>query len=228
MDQQTPDQTPAHTPADVTDLRATKRTSLLIRTAKLVAQNGEYVCMVRDVSADGLRLRLFHPLPPETYMFLQLANGELYPMELVWQRDNEAGFRFARQINLDEFIEEPSAFARRPMRLNIQHSGLVFVAGRASPAMLIDLSQGGARIETTAWLALRQTVRLSLDGLPERFARVAWRDRYHHGLVFDQSLKLDELAAHAYQLQPYKPLEELTAPQVTPIIDTDDSQRASA
>ena len=56
----------------------------------------------------------------------------------------------------------------------------------------------GAQIETTIWLALRQTIR----SMPERFAQVRWRNRSDHGLAFVQAFRLDELAAHAKPLQP--------------------------
>ena len=45
------------------DMRGAQRFTLLIRTAKLVSETGEFLCIIRDVSATGLRLRLFHDLP---------------------------------------------------------------------------------------------------------------------------------------------------------------------
>jgi hypothetical protein len=47
------------------DPRGAARSSLMFRTAKILCESGEYVCVVRDVSATGARLRLFHAAPPD-------------------------------------------------------------------------------------------------------------------------------------------------------------------
>jgi hypothetical protein len=194
------------------DLRDATRATLLIRSAKLICQSGEYVCLVRDVSAHGVRLRLFHALPPETYYFLAMANGEIYPVENRWSQPDpaggqagggQAGFRFVQPIDVNAFIEEAGDYPRRPIRLSLECHGQLFSEGRGTPMVLRNISQGGTRIETTTWLALHQTVRLAIDGLPERFGQVRWRNRYDHGLAFDQAFRLDELAAHAKLLQPF-------------------------
>jgi hypothetical protein len=190
------------------DLRDATRAMLLIRSAKLICQSGEYVCLVRDISSGGVRLRLFHPPPPETFVFLAMANGEIYPMENKWHRHdqvggNQAGYRFIEPVDVNAFMEEASDYPRRPIRLSLECHGQLFSEGRGTPTVLRNISQGGARVETTTWLALHQTVRLVIDGLPERFAHVRWRNRYDHGLAFDQAFRLDELAAHARVLQPF-------------------------
>ena len=46
-------------------MRGAQRFTLLIRTAKLVCESGEYLCVIRDVSSTGVRLRLFHDLPAD-------------------------------------------------------------------------------------------------------------------------------------------------------------------
>ncbi|MBS0254239.1 MAG: PilZ domain-containing protein [Proteobacteria bacterium] len=186
-------------------LRGADRSSLLLRIAKLVTQSGEYVCLVRDVSWTGLRLRLFHELPDETFVFLQLANGEIYPVEKIWTKGDQAGFRFAEPVDVSEFISEPSPWPRRPIRLKIEAPGLAFVGSTAISVNLKDLSQGGARVEAFGHLMIGQPLRLLIDGLPERWGRVSWRRGFDHGMAFEHQFRLDELAAHALTLQPLKP-----------------------
>jgi hypothetical protein len=72
-----------------------------------------------------------------------------------------------------------------------------------SPAVLLDLSQHGARVETGRKFALEQKLWLAVDGQPPRFGCVRWRQGYAHGLVLQQSLRLEELAQYALDLQPY-------------------------
>ena len=193
------------------DQRAAPRSSLMFRAAKILSESGEYVCVVRDVSTTGCRIRLFHAAPSDTHLFLELANGDRYAMERVWLRDDQLGFRFSCAIDIDRFIAEPSIYPRRPIRLNLKRPADVIVDGVASPAMLLDLSQQGARVETGRRFALEQKLWLAVEGQPQRIGCVRWRKGYTHGLVMQQSLRLDELAQYALDLQPYDTTDPATA-----------------
>lgn len=181
--------------------RAAPRFSLLIRAAKLVADCGEYLCIVRDISATGTRLKLFHDLPPQPCLFLELANGERFALERVWHEEGHAGFRFSAMIDVDAFVAEAGAFRRRPVRLRMQHTGLVFTGGQIAAATLHDVSQQGARIESRLHMAVGQMCRLEVEGMPPRVAKVRWRRGDGYGLVFEQTFRLDELAATVWAVQ---------------------------
>lgn len=185
------------------EMRAAPRSSLMFRTAKLLCESGEYVCVVRDISASGAKVRLFHAPPPDSHLFLELANGDRYAMERVWQHGDHMGFRFSCTIDVDHFIAEPSLYPRRPIRLKLNRPADVLADGIASPAVLLDISQQGARFEAGRKFALEQKVRISIDGLSSRLGCVRWRADYTHGLVLQQTFKLDELANFALALQPF-------------------------
>lgn len=202
-EQDASDREPADREPATAEKRAAPRSSLMFRTAKILCESGEYVCVVRDVSETGCRIRLFHAPPPDEHLFLELANGDRYAMERVWARDDHVGFRFSCSIDVARFIAEPSPYRRRPIRLNLQHPADVVADGIASPAVLLDLSQQGARIEAGRKFAIEQKLWLALEGLPERIGCVRWRSGYTHGLVLQQSFRLDELAQYALMLQPF-------------------------
>ena len=182
-------------------MRAAPRFTMMLRTAKLVCESGEFLCVIRDVSASGIRLRLFHPLPAEARLALELANGEHYFIENVWEKDNEAGFRFAAHIDVDPFIAEASPYPKRPVRLRINQSGTLYAGGNATPAFIRDISQQGIGIEAGAMLSLGQLVRLGGEGMPARFAKVRWRRHPGYGLIFEETFRLDELARLAWMMQ---------------------------
>ncbi|MFN9375472.1 MAG: PilZ domain-containing protein, partial [Novosphingobium sp.] len=75
------------------ELRAAPCISLMLRAAKLVRPAGEFLCILRDVSATGLKARLFHALPQDGPLALELGTGERHPIEPVWERDRHVGFR---------------------------------------------------------------------------------------------------------------------------------------
>ena len=181
--------------------RGAQRFTLLIRTAKLVCDSGEFLCVIRDVSATGVRLKLFHRLPADRHLALELGNGEVYFIECVWERDGHAGFRFAAPIEVQEFIGEVSPFPRRPIRLRVQIAATVSAQGVSADAVIRDLSQRGAGIETGRQLAKGQPVTLDAPGLPQAIAKVAWRNGRSYGLVFERVFTLEELARLSVVLQ---------------------------
>lgn len=183
------------------DLREAPRFSLIIRSAKLVCESGEYLCVVRDISATGARLRLFHEPPPERHVFLELSNGDRHVMERVWVADGHAGFRIAQPLDVNAFLVEPSPFPKRPIRLRIQRAAVLTVSGVRHAATLIDLSQKGARIAADCHLAVSQQITLDIPGIGAIPAKVRWRGKDGYGLVLEHTFRLDDLASFAFDLQ---------------------------
>ncbi|WP_395329448.1 PilZ domain-containing protein [Novosphingobium sp. BL-8H] len=178
----------------VADQRVQPRFALLLRQAKLIGKGREYLCIVRDVSETGVKLKLFHELPPGDGFALEIATGERFPVERIWEQENEAGFRFAASVDLQRFIAEAGPFPKRPVRLRVEHPAVILVNGEQHPAIIRDLSRQGAGIETVQKLAIGQKLRLSASQLPAFDATVCWRQHPGYGLVFAQLLSLEELA----------------------------------
>lgn len=188
-------------PPAVESKRGAQRFSLLIRTAKLVYPFGEFLCIVRDVSVSGVRLRIFHQLPDHKHAEIELANGDRHALEWVWEEDGHAGFQFPGEIDVHAFINEESNWSRRPIRLKLTLPAALTADAGACVAWVLDLSQHGARIECSQHLAVKQKVKLEAEGLPPLIANVAWRSSPHYGLVFQQTFTFEELAKLAAVLQ---------------------------
>lgn len=181
--------------------RSGDRLNLLIRPAKLVGRLGEYLCVLRDVSNGGCKVRLFHDLPERGAMVLELGNGDRYEVEQVWEREGHAGLRFSRPVPVEYLINESGPFRKRPVRLRLSVAGLL-VSGRETwPVIVRDISQQGACLECDARLAVDQQVRLEIPALAPVIAKIRWRRGGALGLVFEQTFRLDELALVAAALQ---------------------------
>jgi hypothetical protein len=189
----------------VEELRSAPRFTLLIRSAKLICDSGEYLCVIRDVSASGVRLRIFHALPPSRSYKLELSTGDRFEVERVWESKDHAGFRFADWIDVHGFIAEASPYRKRALRLRLDFPAAIATDGGVAGVTVRDLSREGARIETTMPLAIRQKVKLTGDGLPPIIANVCWRSTTAYGLVFQQVFTFEELARLAVRLQPFAP-----------------------
>lgn len=181
--------------------RAAPRFTLLIRAAKLVAPQGQFVCVIRDVSATGVSLRGFHPLPASEPLAVELQSGERHAVERVWERGMDSGYRFHEPVEVTHLISESGDYPRRQVRVDIDKTVYVRSTGQTIEARLTNLSQQGARIECPYLLAIGQPLRLIADDLPDISAKVRWREGRRFGLVFDTTFNLRELALLVAGLQ---------------------------
>ncbi|HWK40646.1 MAG TPA: PilZ domain-containing protein [Croceibacterium sp.] len=195
------DDAPAVAFGDNGDQRNAPRFTLLIRSAKLVSPVSEFLCVVRDASETGISVRLFHPLPADVPLTLEMPNGDQHPLERVWEEEGKAGFRFTEEVDIGRIVESPSEFARRAVRVRLQVPCDLVVDGRTVSATIVNLSQQGAQIYTTERLSLIQRVRIIADGMPEVAGKVRWRSGDNYGLSFEDTFQFAELAGLAFDLQ---------------------------
>lgn len=182
------------------DLRGAPRFALMLRSAKLIADGTEFLCIIRDVSETGVKLRLFHAAPRAELMMIETASGQHYPMNLVWEANGEAGFRFLKPIDVEAFVKESGPYPKRPLRLRVQHPATVRMGNQSHDATILDISRQGARIAISTKLAIGQKFWLEADELPLFEATVCWRRVPEYGLVFGQLMGLEELAQRAERM----------------------------
>ena len=183
------------------DERSAPRFTLLIRSAKLTTSDAEYLCVVRDASASGISVRLFHALPPDVPLTLELPNGDRQTLERVWEEEGKAGFRFEKPTELERIVEGPSRFSKRALRVNLNLPCDIVAGLRRCKGTLRNLSQQGAMIRTDEFLSLVQRIKVEMEGLPEIAAKVCWRQDGSYGLSFEDTFQFAELAALAFELQ---------------------------
>lgn len=185
------------------DQRAAPRFTLLIRAAKLILDGErEFLCVIRDASVSGLKIRLFNPLPEHASLAIEMSNGDRYPVEQIWSEGEYAGFRFLDEVDIQRLLDEAhGAFPKRQVRLRIHLDAILHSGGEAVRVAFQDISQQGACIESDKWLLMNELVRLETDVLPPIYAKVRWRSHPRYGLLFEQTFKLDELARIAALLQ---------------------------
>jgi len=187
--------------ADGAEQRCAPRFTLLIRAAKLISSAGEFLCVVRDASETGVSVRLFHPLPADVRLSLEMPNGDCLALERVWEEEGKAGFRFEDNIEIERIVDCPSRFARRAVRVNVEVPCDLLVGIRRVGGKLHNLSQQGALISTTEKLSLIQRVKIRAEGMPEIAGKVRWRRNDSYGLSFEDTFQFAELAALAFELR---------------------------
>lgn len=194
------------------DQRAAPRFTLMLRAAKLIVDGLEFLCIIRDASATGVKVRLFAPVPAHEALHIELANGERIAAELVWSDGDYAGLRFTGSVDVERLIDESTgAFPRRQVRLRVAFEAMVHSGGAAVPAVFRDISQQGGCIECDKWLLTNELVRIETTFTPPIYAKVRWRSHPRYGLVFEHTFRLDELARLAAPLQLRQAIDEAEA-----------------
>ncbi|WP_324828758.1 PilZ domain-containing protein [Qipengyuania zhejiangensis] len=186
---------------DGAEQRGAPRFTSLIRAAKMVCGQGEFVCVIRDVSSTGVSLRTFHKLPTDAEIALELQNGETYEMTQVRATGYEASYRFEKPIEVKRLIHENWTYPKRQLRLNLTLPLTVATLTQKANAFSVNLSQQGARIECDAVFAIDQSVRIESDQVPEVRCKVRWRKDANYGLAFDNFFSLRDFALLAARVQ---------------------------
>jgi len=181
------------------DQRDAPRFTLLLRCAKLIVDGREYICVLRDASDTGAKLRLFHPMPDGRVLELEMPDGSRHAFDTVWEREGHAGVRFHQRIDIRELLDDRTDRPRRQLRLQTASKARLAAPsladrGELREGRIVNISQQGACIESDAPLRLRELVRIESDQLPTIHARVCWRRAPLYGLVFETGFQLEELA----------------------------------
>lgn len=189
-------------PASSAELRSAPRYVSLIRAAKLVTSQGEFVCVVRDVSQTGVKVRLFHPLPPtDGSIALELQNGERFALRLVRAGEGEASFTFAQTVAIERLIREHWSHPKRQFRLNLDLPVHVHTGPLSCPGQIANISQQGARLAVDARFATNQLLRIEAAQLAAIHAKVRWQRKQALGVVFEETFSLSGIAQLAAAIQ---------------------------
>ena len=176
------------------ELRAAPRVGLLIRPAKLISPDHQFVCVIRDLSETGLSVCVFHALPDCGEYTIEFQNGDRIKAEVMWRDGDRMGLRFLERADLDRLIQSPSRFGKRPIRVELDCPAILAMPGRDFSVRICDISGQGAKITCDEHLMLASNVVLRATHLPSTRAKIRWRRNGAYGLVFEDTLQMSELA----------------------------------
>lgn len=204
---------PEVTDQESQEIHGDARKAQLLRTAKIVCETGEYLCLIRELSQIGLSLKFLHEAPSDHRVILQLTNGLTYPIERVWTGRQQAGYRFVTEIDPAEFLCEEAPHVVRPIRLSLSAPAIITDGRLVTNVILKDLSREGAQFESEAAHPVDTLVSFEVFGLPQRLGEIRWHNGDLYGMRFQHPLTLQQLADAALDLQP------LVVAPANPVID---------
>lgn len=181
------------------DRRQYSRNVKVMRVARLKDLNVHAECLglVRDVSPGGMMIDADFPLEIGQTVAIALLDDQELKGDIIWLDGKTVGVEFAQPIDVEQILAKPSIKpdgrrARLP-RFRLNKPVTLRIEEKAADAMLLDLSQRGAKFCCDAKLKLHATVLVRLDCEHAVRATVKWRAGNMIGVEFHRLLSVDEL-----------------------------------
>ncbi len=172
------------------------RLTTILLVGRLVTDDRDWVCRVRNLSSGGLMAECDAALAVGTPVRIELRNLAVVSGEIVWTRPPRAGVRFDAPVDVTELLRTGGGQARRPRapRLTATCSVLFWYQGQTSAQTLVDLSQTGCRLAIAHPPPVDWPVRITIPGLPPRHATLRWAHDGEAGFAFREILSFSELS----------------------------------
>jgi hypothetical protein len=170
----------------------------LLRVALLHARGTSDICVVKNVSPNGLSARVYRKVVPGEAVEVEFRSGQLLAGSVVWEEECDIGIVFPRPIDVAQVLAsrwstEPEKRRALP-RIAVECAGRLSNGLRSVDVRLRDISQGGASLESHENAAGLGKVQLSLPDLPPIAGVVRWSSDTKLGVSFNECLAFDKLA----------------------------------
>lgn len=179
--------------------RRDKRYLTILRVGTLIVDGHRELCLVRNISAGGLMAHVLSPLLPGRRVAVELKTNQQIEGAVSWTREPYVGIAFDRPADVAELLTNPpvleNGWRPRMPRVEIDRMATLRAGARLHWVSAIDISQGGAKVETDQPLEPGTEVVLAFDHFRPLSGVVRWRADGIAGIRFNQVIPFGELAA---------------------------------
>jgi len=177
--------------------RTSPRNISILRTALLRTRRFEELCLVRNISIGGLMAHVFCEVAVGDSLEIEFKSERSVGGRVVWRRDQLVGVQFQHPIDLafvlSNQFEDARKSARAP-RVDVDVPARIRSAATWQPALLRNISQGGACLGIDPDTELLETVLLEAPGLSIIPGSVRWRESDSVGIAFDRLVPFADIA----------------------------------
>lgn len=178
--------------------RAHRRYVLVQRTALLHTDEGREPCLVRNISAGGMMGRIYRKASLGDEVHLELRANELIAGSVLWVQEWDFGVQFRNLIDVepllnDQWVTEQGQRLRGP-RVEVRCPAKLRVRARPMKGIILDISEGGAKVETHTPLNPNDRLTIAIPDLPPLAAAVRWTDAFLAGVAFEEPVPFEVLA----------------------------------
>lgn len=176
------------------DRRSGDRYVSLLRVGALVIEGRRELCLIRNISAGGMMIRPYSPIPAGARVSVELKHGESVSGVAQWSDKGLTGVTFDSKIDVLALLSPNGSESRPRMpRIELSCSAWLRLDGDVTVVRVVNISQGGICVATRTKLAVDADAIISLPGLAPAAGVVRWADGDQYGIGFNRVFKVDEL-----------------------------------
>ena len=181
-------------PAADSDRRDGERHMTLYRVGSILVENRRELCLIKNISAGGMMIRLYCPIGEGTPVTVELKSGQPVSGRISWTREHNAGIAFDRPVDVIDILSSAMDAPRPRMpRIEAHCHATLRDGANMLRVRVCDISQGGAKIESDTILPQGADVILTLPGLEPQPGMACWVAGGFIGITFNHLLPLGEL-----------------------------------
>lgn len=179
------------------DRRNHVRHVTMLRVAILYTEGGKDLCVVKNISAGGLSARVYRTFQVGERVDVELRFDERIEGTVQWVRDFEIGIAFPEEIDVaavltSRWVTEDGRRQRLP-RIELECRCRFRVGSRFYLASLVDISQGGAKLQTHRPIQGSGDAILTLPELGSLESAIRWSHGNRVGISFNERLPFELL-----------------------------------
>jgi PilZ domain-containing protein len=176
------------------DRRDGERMMTLYRVGSILVEDRRELCLIKNISAGGMMIRLYCTVAEGTPVTVELKSGQPISGSINWTREHHAGITFDQQIDVIDILSTTMEGPRPRMpRIEASCHATVREGANVYRVKLCDISQGGVKIRCEAVLPEGSEVIISLPGMEPQRGIACWSDGGFAGVTFNRLLPLSEL-----------------------------------
>lgn len=182
------------------DRRGEARPAAVLRVARLIAEAGDQLCVVRNISPTGLMASADKPPARDARVAMEFSTDVTALGVVRWVSAGRFGVEFDRETEILSALHRPASRLRRRKtrapRFARSTPVRVETPRRTFDADLLNISLNGMHIatdESDLEPLLRFSIRIA--GLPDLAGQIRWVGNGTMGIWFERALAYRDLAA---------------------------------
>lgn len=183
-------------PAQEPERREGERHMTLYRVGSIQLEERRELCLIKNISAGGMMIRLYCAIAEGTPLTVELKSGQPITGKISWTRDHHAGISFDEPVDVIDILSSAMDGPRPRMpRIETNCHATLREGANVLRVKACDISQGGVKIQCDAILPQGADIVVTLPGLEPQRGIACWIEGGFIGITFNRLIPLGELVA---------------------------------
>jgi hypothetical protein len=164
------------------------------RTLSIVIGDVRSPFAVNNISATGISGRVEVLPDVGIELHVEFEDGCAASGTVKWVRGSLIGIGFDAPLPDDviDWEAPDGSQSPRPPRFEVSQPARLHAGTQSAHAVIVNVSRGGMRLETSMAAIPGQRVRVEMDGFPPLYGRVRWAKLNALGVMFEEPISLKE------------------------------------